>query len=121
MRGKKHKLKYHLIRDEINGLIDIWVDGRQVYHYVGETKFLQERFDWVPMNHYCDPNETENTVYFDNVILATAEADLNVFGMPEPEEPEPSGDSRFLYWSLLGVLGILLIVFLMSLEGKKND
>ena len=87
-----HTVKYHLIRHATNGIFKVWVNNELVFEWgPGETKVHQDNFNWTPMKHYCDPDETTNIVYWGDVILATSEADLEgQFGpLIEPPPPEP--------------------------------
>ena len=118
-RGRWHTFAFHIIRDKVNGLVENFVDGIKVHEYRGETFLSREQFNYIPIKHYCDANESVNSVLYDDVMIATTKADLTV--TPEPEKPEPSGDSRFLYWSLLGAFGIVLIILLANSGTKKSD
>ncbi|MBA7489830.1 hypothetical protein ES702_00364 [subsurface metagenome] len=71
-RGKWFTLMYHVVRDETNGLFELWKDGTKIIDWSGMTKFLQERFDWIPILHGCSTDESIKTVYFDDVALADA-------------------------------------------------
>ena len=88
-RGKKFNLVYHIIRDEENGLIEIWKDKQKIVEYHGQTKRIQDRFNFVPVKHYAELDETEKSWYVDDVILATSEADLEVPSGPIIEPPPP--------------------------------
>lgn len=126
-RGEFVRVTYELYRHENNGYLKVWVGNRQVFSYgPGQTK-LYDMFNWNPMQHYCDANETTNTIYYDDVILGTREQDLyptpepEPFPIPEPEpepdpQPQPEPQPQPTDYKELGIL--ILAALLKALQEK---
>ncbi|MBA7489827.1 hypothetical protein ES702_00361 [subsurface metagenome] len=81
-RGVMHVLKYHILKDPVNGLAEAWFDGVKILDYHGSTWHFSNRNDWMPMKSYTEADESMKTHYYDDIIYATSEADL--------EEPTPT-------------------------------
>lgn len=71
-RGKWFTLKYHVVRHDTNGLLEVWKDGIKIVDWTGPTRYIQDLFDWMPMLHSGPQGTTQKTIYFDDVVLADA-------------------------------------------------
>ena len=110
-------IKVHVKRDSVDGMLEVWVNGQKCWEFIGKTMLYPDaRCHAIILDCYKGMKQPLQTVYQDWFIYGTELVDMDV-----SPEPEPSGDSRFLYWSLLGAFGIVLIVLLASSGMNKSD
>ena len=90
-RGQWVTLISHVIRDNDNGIIECFVDDKKVSEFAGKTRLRQDNFNWIPIKHYCETDESINSVLYDDVMFATTAEDVFSVGPQIIIEPSPPG------------------------------
>ena len=102
-KGEWHELKYH-IKIGLAGRCEVWWKAAsvgaytKVCDYSGDTRSTHDsgRNDFVPIDHYKQTSETTTTIYLDDLILATTEAEVD--GTVEPPDiPIPPTVIHYYY------------------------